>query len=98
MQIQIEQTKAAPEKIGVNVEYLRWWDETQTGEILHFFGRTPTALVRAAQAKGMKVVQAELLTGQGSRPLWKRRLHWAAVRVFGLAMPRGAVGLRSAGN
>ncbi len=92
MQIQIEQTKAALEKIGVNVEYLRWWDETQTGEILHFFGRTPTALVRAAQAKGVKVVQAELLTGEGSRPLWKRRLHWAAIRVLSLAMPENVLG------
>ncbi len=91
MQIQIEQTKAALEKIGVDVEYFRWWDETQTGEILHFFGRTPTGLLRAAQGKGMKVVQAELLTGQGSRPLWKHRLHWAAIRVLGLAMPHSVV-------
>ncbi len=66
-QIQIEQTKAALEQIGVTVEYLRWWDDTQTGDVLHFFGRMPVELARLTQAKNIKVVMAELLTEQGSR-------------------------------
>lgn len=66
-QIQIEQTQAALSKIGVEVEPLRWWDDQQTGEILHHFGRIPESLVQLAHQKGMKVVMAELLTGQGSR-------------------------------
>jgi hypothetical protein len=66
-QIQIEQTQAALSKIGVEVEPLRWWDDQQTGHILHHFGRIPEPLVQLAQQKGMKVVMAELLTGQGSR-------------------------------
>jgi glycosyltransferase involved in cell wall biosynthesis len=66
-QIQIEQTRAALEQIGVNVEPLRWWDDTQTGDVLHHFGRIPTVLLDLAQQKGMKVVLAELLTEQGSR-------------------------------
>lgn len=28
-QIQIEQTKAALESLGVSVDYLRWWDDSQ---------------------------------------------------------------------
>jgi glycosyltransferase involved in cell wall biosynthesis len=51
----------------VAVEYLRWWDDTQTGDVLHHFGRIPTHLIRLAHAKGMKVVLADLLTEQGSR-------------------------------
>jgi glycosyltransferase involved in cell wall biosynthesis len=66
-QIQIEQTKAALEQIGVTVEYLRWWDGAQTGDVLHFFGRMPVELARLTQAKNIKVVMAELLTEQGSR-------------------------------
>ncbi len=48
-QIQIEQTIAGLEKIGVAAEYLRWYDENQTGDVLHFFGRIPTGLLRLAQ-------------------------------------------------
>ena len=29
LQSQIEQTKGALERIGVDVEFLRWWDEQQ---------------------------------------------------------------------
>src|SRR5437899_1889922 len=67
VQIQIEQTKAALEELGVQVEPLRWWDEKQTGDILQHFGRLPTYILRAAHEKGMKVVLAELLTEAGSR-------------------------------
>jgi len=31
LQIQIEQTKSAMEEAGLEVEYLRWWDDTQHG-------------------------------------------------------------------
>jgi len=66
-QIQIEQTQMALQKSGVEVEPLRWWDDTQTGDILHHFPRIPTTLLQLAQRKGMKVVMSELMTEQGSR-------------------------------
>src|SRR5205085_9897433 len=66
-QIQIEQTKAGLEKIGLCVEPLRWWDAGQAGDVLHHFGRFDTDLMRKAQDKGMKVVTSDLLTQQGSR-------------------------------
>ena len=37
-QIQIEETKRALEQIGIEVEWLRWWDSAQTGNIIHYFG------------------------------------------------------------
>jgi glycosyltransferase involved in cell wall biosynthesis len=66
-QTQIEQTQAALQKIGVEAEPLRWWDETQRGDILQHFGRLPVHVMRLAQEKGMKVVLSELLTEMGSR-------------------------------
>lgn len=71
MLIQIKQTKAALEALGCQVDYVRWWDETQRADILHYFGRLPTHLLQVARAKGIKVVLGELLTGQGSRPAWQ---------------------------
>jgi len=67
LQIQIIQTANALQKLGVGVEFLRWWDDEQTGDVLHYFGRMPAETLGLAQAKGMKVVLADLLTAQGSR-------------------------------
>jgi hypothetical protein len=87
MQVQIEQTWAALERIGVLVQPLRWWDASQTGEVLHHFGRPPTSLVAAAQNKGMKVVVEDLLTGQGSRSLGQLKLQRAIIRLLQSALP-----------
>jgi glycosyltransferase involved in cell wall biosynthesis len=66
-QTQIEQTRSALEKIGVEVEFLRWWDDKQTGNVIQHFGRLPAYIIRAAQKKGIKVVLLDLLTDAGSR-------------------------------
>jgi glycosyltransferase involved in cell wall biosynthesis len=67
LQIQIEETKFALERLGLNVEYVRWWDADQRGEIVHFFGRPPQMYIELAHKKGICVVMSELLTGLGSR-------------------------------
>ncbi len=66
-QTQIEQTRLALERIGVTVEPLRWWDDAQRGDIIHYFGRPLPSYIEAAHQKGVKVILAELLTGTGSR-------------------------------
>src|SRR5580765_2667785 len=66
-QTQIEQTKSALEKIGIEVEFLRWWDDKQTGDVIQHYGRFPAHIIRAAQQKGIKVVLSDLLTDAGSR-------------------------------
>jgi len=66
-QTQIEQTKQALESVGVEVEWLRWWDDKQKGDLIHYFGRAHPGYIRQAQGKGIKVVMSELLTGLGSR-------------------------------
>ncbi len=66
-QIQIEQTKAALKTIGVDVDYLRWWDDAQDCDLIHFFGRPRGNYVNFVRQKGIRLVMSELLTGQGSR-------------------------------
>jgi len=66
-QVQIERTQAALRSIGLEVEPVRWWDDKQTGDIIHYAGRMPAAQIELAHQKGIKVVMAELLTAPGSR-------------------------------
>lgn len=87
-QIQIEQTWIGLQKLGVAVEPLRWWDETQSGDILHHFNRIPTFLQRLAQEKGMKVVMSAFVSGLGARPAWQRLLQKLAFRVIKPVAPK----------
>jgi glycosyltransferase involved in cell wall biosynthesis len=83
-QVQIEQTKAGLERIGIEVEYLRWWDEAQTGDILHHVGWLPCDVIDLAHRKGWRVVKTILLTETCNRSpgeLFARKL-----------MVRGALG------
>jgi glycosyltransferase involved in cell wall biosynthesis len=66
-QIQIEQTFNALREIGVAVEYLRWWDDRQPADIIHYFGLPSPPYVNLARKKGVRVVLSQLLTGLGSR-------------------------------
>lgn len=86
-QIQIEQTRSALERVNLEVEYLRWWDGAQRGDILHYFGRPRSTYVRFAQQKGIKVVMSQLLTGLGSRTTWRRRVQKAVIHTSQKLLP-----------
>jgi glycosyltransferase involved in cell wall biosynthesis len=87
-QIQIEQTYAALRQAGVDVEYLRWWDERQPVDIIHYFGRPSFSYVLRAQAKGTKVVMTQLLSGLGARSANALRLQKAAIHLARTRLPR----------
>jgi len=87
-QIQIVQTRAALERLGVEVEFLRWWDPRQAGDLLHFFGRPRLSTLQLAQQKGIKVVLADLLAGQGARPAWRLKLQQMAASALRQTVPR----------
>ncbi len=87
-QTQIEQTKKALEASGVEVEWLRWWDDQQKGDLIHYFGRAHLDYIRQAQAKGMKVVMSELLTGLGSRSAMARKFQKLFMIVAGGVLPK----------
>jgi glycosyltransferase involved in cell wall biosynthesis len=91
-QIQIEQTKAALERQGIEVEHLRWWDEKQTGQIIHYFGRPAGNYIDFAHTKGIKVVVGELLTGLGSRSPQARFLQKSLMRTTQAVMPQSFYG------
>ncbi len=68
VQTQIEAIMSGLKELGVEVEPEHWWDSTQTGDIIHFFGRPPFAsVVRLAKDKGMKTVMFENLDRTASR-------------------------------
>jgi glycosyltransferase involved in cell wall biosynthesis len=81
-QTQIEQTRQALLRLGVEVEWLRWWDEGQSGDLIHYFGRPSPGYIEFAHGRGMKVIIAELLTGLGSRAASVRRAQAAVIRLL----------------
>ena len=66
-QQQLVQTRAALEQAGVETDCVRWWDDAQRGDIIHFAGRPAADYIAFAHGLGCKVVVAELLTATGSR-------------------------------
>ena len=66
-QRQLLQTKSALEQAGVETDFVRWWDDAQRGDIIHFAGRPAADYITFAHGRGRKVVVAELLTATGSR-------------------------------
>jgi glycosyltransferase involved in cell wall biosynthesis len=86
-QIQIQQTQLALQLAGVQAEPLRWWDSRQSGDVLHYFGRMPTPVLRLAQQKGLKVVLGDLLTEQGSRSRSRRTLQKVVRRGLEAVLP-----------
>jgi glycosyltransferase involved in cell wall biosynthesis len=87
LQVQIERTKKALEEVGLEVEYLRWWEPSQQGDLVHFFGRANPSHIDFAHGKGMKYVMQELLTSQGSRSVTHLRLQAAANRILRKVLP-----------
>lgn len=81
-QIQIQRTKAALEQIGVETEYLRWWDETQTADLLHQFTNLPQFLLGLAQEKGWKVANTFLFTETCNRSRGSLLLRKICIRAL----------------
>ena len=88
-QIQIEETKRALENLGVAIEYMRWWDVDQIGDIIHFFGAAPVAYIEQAHRKSLKIVQTQLFTETCNRSDVRLRMQGAVVRSL-LALPVAA--------
>ena len=87
-QVQIEQTKAALEQVGVETGFLEWWNESQRGDILHHFGALPMPLISLARDKGWKVVITILLSQQCNRTNRELLLRKIGIRTLMLAPKR----------
>jgi hypothetical protein len=76
-QVQIIRLRQALVDLGVEVDYLRWFDDRQTGDVLHYFGRISPDLLQLARTKGMRIVMAESFSAQASFSIarkWSQRL------------------------
>jgi glycosyltransferase involved in cell wall biosynthesis len=86
-QIQIEQTKKALAKIGLEVDYLRFWDSNQKADVIHLFGRCSRGYIELAQGKGIAVVMSDLLSETGSRSPMALFTQKSIIRVAQRVMP-----------
>lgn len=84
----IEELMAALKRRGIEAEPERWWDENQSGDILHFISRPRMAQIRLAKQKGFKTVLTDLLDQTASRSKSKLFAQRAIVR-FGRRFGQG---------
>lgn len=88
MQTQVEQTRAALQSIGLEVEPLRWWEDSQKGDLIHNFGVTPLEHIQFARTKGIPVVMTNLFTSTCNRNDSRLRAQGWLVRTI-LKQPLG---------
>jgi glycosyltransferase involved in cell wall biosynthesis len=74
--------------LGVTVEPVRWWDEKQTGDIIHYVCRTNSSSIRFAHEKKFKVVMTDLLDQTASRSRSRLFLQRAIIQAVRLFVPR----------
>jgi glycosyltransferase involved in cell wall biosynthesis len=87
LQIQIEQTIAGLHQLGVAIEPVRWWDESQTGDIVHYFGRPLQIYVAAVRQKQKKLVVSDLFTGLGTRSGLVRAVQRRVMQIARQVLP-----------
>ncbi len=67
-QIQMEETKRALEEIGVDVEWLRWWDSTQRADVIHAFAPVDHSILIHSAQKGIPTILTTLFTSECNMP------------------------------
>lgn len=85
-QTQVEESKRGLEECGIEVEYLRWWDDAQQGDLIHFWGVPSLEYLRRVKGKKIPIVLTHLLTGTCNRPDWLIKFQGGIIRSM-LAMP-----------
>ena len=89
-QIQIEQTLAALNAIGLEAEPLRWWDCQQRGDLIHHFGVAPMDHIQHAQHKAIPLVMTQLFTATCNRTdAQLRRQGWIVRTILQLPFGEG---------
>jgi glycosyltransferase involved in cell wall biosynthesis len=86
-QIQIEQTRQSLLDNSVEVEFMQWWNPSQQGDIVHYFGRPTAEYIQLAHSRGFKVVVEELLTATGSRSRQELAVQRLFIRTMSTILP-----------
>lgn len=85
---QILRTYDALQRLNVQVEFLRWYDGRQRGDILHFYGRISSDLLALAHASGMKVVVTDWFSTGALRSPMQVTVRRVAMRIAERILPR----------
>lgn len=88
LQLQIEYTKDALRAIGIDAEYVRWWDTGQQADLIHHFGVPGLQYVEYAKKKKIPLVETPILTETCNRSDAALRRQGMMVRAL-LAVPIG---------
>ncbi len=76
-QTQIEMTMRGVERAGAEVDRVRWWDDRQTGDLIHLFAPADLGYLTYARQKNLPVVLTTLLGGDLQQSAAKlRRKRW----------------------
>ncbi|RZK10769.1 MAG: glycosyltransferase [Flavobacterium sp.] len=72
-------------KVGVEVEYARWWDPNQSFDIVHFFGYNAPYLINSIKKKNKKTVLTQIMDAQTNfSPMKKKVYGWGAKMINAL--------------
>jgi glycosyltransferase involved in cell wall biosynthesis len=89
-QTQIEQTALGLRACGVEVEFLRWWDDGPLPELIHYFGVAHLPYLQQARDKGIPVVMSTLFTETCNRSAAQlRRQGWMIQSILKIPFGRG---------
>ena len=79
---QVHETVRGLRELGVEVDFVRWWDKSQTGDIIHAFGVPNSAYIEFAKLKGIPIVNTTLFTATCNRPERSLNLQGAMVSTL----------------
>jgi glycosyltransferase involved in cell wall biosynthesis len=79
-QVQIERTKDALESLGADVDWFRWWEPRQEGDLIHFWSVAGNGYLQAAQRAGIPVVMTTPFSATCNRPVARLRLQGAVIQ------------------
>src|SRR4051794_32244589 len=82
IQKQIEETKRALEQRNIDVEYVRWWDEQQTGSLIHSFGVPSRQYLDLAHRNNLPVVVTSVFSATCNRSDAALKIQGATVRFL----------------
>jgi glycosyltransferase involved in cell wall biosynthesis len=85
-QTQVVETINGLRDLGVEVEFARWWDDKQSGDLIHSFGVPNLTYLQFARAKRLPVVNTTLFTATCNRPSWQLALQGRMISAL-LKMP-----------
>lgn len=74
--------------LGIEVDFIQWWNAKQKTDLIHFFGRPHPAYIQQAKKKNIPVIFSDLLGGLSSRPPILRFIQKEIICLAQLTMPK----------